>query len=217
MQVSSETLRGTYLEKLFEAYPGYKPEDFFALICCGDDLENPYDGWSGFAACPVFADAIPDYYLFFGDFPNSLAEYENVPEFSIQRGVSKVAAFDELVSYLTSHSDNPVLISSNADTWLKPIMLAAVEGSTSGPWNAQFVCLRKLYSFVYCESDFSCRPPYLGQCFNTAPDLPQRFGLYTMARSLGINVPNCSSKPVHRAKTTAAVASDRLLSPYPSK
>ena len=213
MQISSEVLAGTYLQKLLQDFPDYRPEDFWSLICSGSDLNHPYDGWSGVVAVPLFSDAVP-FELFFGEFPDTLAAYENIPRFMISEDVSKLQAFSELRSYIDSITDHPVFISANAARWCLPIVTEAVTRDSGGPWNAQLICLRDLYSHISKELPV-IGSTYIGDVFGLAPALPTRFGLQAIASALDKKVPDSTNKAMHRAKLTAEAACALLTKQYP--
>lgn len=215
MSPSSEALTGTYLAELLSLFPTYKPSDFFAVVCCGDNLNEPYDGWHGIVAVPVFDEGVSSFSLFFGDFPDSLAEYENLASFRISGDVTKYRAFSEFRQYVGGISDSPVFISSNADTWLGKILKGATLDDPEGPWNYQCVCLRQLYGTT-SKHEPLFRTSYIGQLLRNARPLPKTFGLHKMAESLGIVVPCTADKVTHRAKLTAEVAKKCLLKDYPS-
>lgn len=212
MSTVSEVLTGTYLEKLLIKYPEYAPGDFWSLICCGYDLKHPYEGWAGIVAVPIFSDQSP-FELFFGEFPESLEQYENVPKWQIRYDVSKLQAFSEFRSYVDSISKSPVFISANAKTWALPIINEAVRNDVTGAWNAQLVCLRDLYSITNSEMKLY-NSTFLGDAFSHAPKLPRTFGLHAIAQALGLTVPDSSNKARHRAQLTALCASSCLEHEY---
>ena len=213
MQTGSPILDGTYMQKVIQLFPEYTTNDFWSLILCGADLDDPYRGWSGFVAAPIFSDLQP-LELFFGDFPDSLAQYENIPPYRISRDVSRSQAFSELRSFFESISDHPVFVSSNAARWSVPIITQAVQNSVEGPWNAQIVDLRDLYSITREEIPLR-GTRYLGELFTQAPPLPKRFGLNAIASALDVSVPDSSTKALYRARLTAEVAVSCLTSQYP--
>lgn len=214
MPTGSEILDDSYLGELVSRFPDYKAEDFWALICCGSDLHHPYNGWAGVVALPVFSTERP-FELFFGDFPDSLAQYENVPDYHINRDMSKLSAFSEFRSFMDACTDNPVFISANANTWALKIVNEAVRLDSSGAWNAQLICLRDLYSLTKSSGDL-CSSDFIGSAFRFAPSLPKRFGLHAIADALNINEPDSSNKAMHRARLTAAVSRKCLNMTYPS-
>ena len=215
MSTSSEVLGDSYLDELLSRYSDYSPSDFWSLICCGTDLHHPYEGWAGVVACPIFDPEIRQYELFFGEFTESLAQYENLMRCRINEDISKIQAFSEFRSYIESVSDHPVFISANAHTWALRIVNDAVAADASGPWNAQLICLRDLFSTVRNHGKIS-RSQFIGSAFGMAPSLPKRFGLHAIANELNISVPESSDKATHRAALTAAVAKHCLEQTYPS-
>ena len=213
MSTGSEVLSGTYLHKVIQLFPEYRPEDFWSLIFCGDNLDAPYDGWSGVVAAPVFSSAQP-YERFFGEFKDSLAQYENVPSWRINYDVSRVQAFSEFRSFITSNTEHPVFISANAASWALPILTEAVNLDVAGYWNAQLICLRELYSMTHAEQPL-LRSEYLGELFTTAPKVPKRFGLHAISDALRVQVPNSGTKAMYRALLTAKCAESCLNAQYP--
>lgn len=213
MPTGGTVLEGTYMQKLLQLFPDYVAEDFWSLVFCGDDLDNPYNGWSGYAAVPLFSDRDP-VELFFGDFSDSLAQYENVPSYAVCRDISKTQAFSELRSFFEAVSDHPVFISANAGSWPLPIITEAVNRCVEGPWNAQLICLRDLYSATRDEIPI-LGTSYVGDVFSHAAKLPKRFGLRAIAAALDVDVPNPSNQVMYRARLTAKAASSCLLKQYP--
>ena len=215
MPIGSEVLDGSYMGELLSRFPAYTEEDFWALICCGSDLHHPYDGWSGVVAIPIFSARYRPFELFFGDFPDSLAQYENVPDYLVNRDISKYQAFSEFRSFIEACTDNPVFISANASTWALKIVNEAVRLDSSGAWNAQFICLRDVYSLTRSSGDL-CSSEFIGSAFRLAPALSKRFGLHAIADALDISEPDSSNRALHRARLTAAVSRRCLDMTYPS-
>ena len=204
---------GSYFEVLQQRFPKLKPQDVWSLICCGSDLHHPYDGWAGIVAYPVYSDARP-FTLFFGDFTEQLMQWENVPEFRIERGTSKSQAFSEFRSYIGTETENPVFISANAATWALRIMQDAMHLDAQGTWNAQLICLRDLYSKIVNRIELK-QSDFIGQAFQQAPPLPKTFGLHKIGAALDISVPELSDKATQRAQLTAECAYTLLEKPYP--
>lgn len=206
---------GTYLDVLTSS-ANINCEDLVVLICCGGNLEDPYAGWSGWVVSKVYG-PLGAQSLFFGDFPESLMEYENIPEFSIDRSVSKAEAFRKLKTVVTTWLGvkNPVFIAANADKWIKPILQQAASNDVD-PWRYDCLDLRKLYSAVSRLRTLTTENVLqASDCFRSVPDLPQKFGLYAMAGSLGVSANFCGDKATHRAQTTREVASKLLEHKYP--
>lgn len=217
MSTGSEDIRdikGTYIGELLDYKSEYRITDFWALVCCGWDLHHPYEGWSGYVAVPVFADA-PTIELYFGDFPNSLAEYENVPDYLVNRSVSKLSAYDQLCSHIMSVSNNPVFISANADTWSRRILSSAAQESSGHSPEFDHICVRKLYSLVNSEELIAKGGSQLSDVFSLAKPLSKRFGLHAIAEAMHIHTPCNSTKPLHRAQLLQLLSAELLLSPYP--
>lgn len=211
--VCKDVAPGSYFKTLQQQFPKLAPQDVWALICCGSDLHHPYDGWAGIVAYPVYSDARP-FTLFFGDFTEQLMQWENVPEFRIERATSKMQAYAEFKTYITSVTEQPVFISANAATWAMRIIQQAAALDVQGAWNAQFVCLRDLFSKIKTKSELSS-VEFIGQAFRGAPALPKTFGLHKIAADLSVDVPEVSDKATHRAKLTAECAYKLLEKPYP--
>lgn len=161
MSSGDEGVARSYIDALLGMYDKYRREDFFSLIMCGADLDNPYDGFSGICCSGVFSDFC--YQSYFGDFSEDLMSYENVAEFLIDRTKSKLLAFQEFVTAISSVSKNPVFISSNGDTWVLPIIQKAHEllPSPDGFSDYQVLDLRKLYSFT-TSGKKRFESPYIG-------------------------------------------------------
>lgn len=216
MSISSKVLEGTYLDFLTTQHSKYTEKDFWALICCGYDLHHPYEGWSGIVAVPVFSDQDISYELYFGDVPDSLAQYENLPGYRVSRDCSKAQAFSEFREFMQTQSSNPVFISANAKTWALPIIREAIEKDCSGEWDVQLICTRNLYSLTAIHGELSNSCEFIGQAFTDAPPLPRRFGLQQIASTMGVSIPDNGIKALHRARQTAKVAELCLSKVYPS-
>jgi hypothetical protein len=209
-------MSGSYFEALQQRFPKLKPQDVWSLICCGSDLHHPYDGWAGIVAYPVYSDARP-FTLFFGDFTEQLMQWENVPEFRIERGTSKLQAFSEFRTYIGTETENPVFISANAATWALRVLQGAMHMDAQGTWNAQLICLRDLYSKTVNRLEFNKQLDFVGQAFQQAPSLPKTFGLHKIGAVLDISVPELSDKATQRAQLTAECAYKLLEKPYPAE
>lgn len=208
-------MSGSYFEALQQRFPKLKPQDVWSLICCGSDLHHPYDGWAGVVACPVFDVSIKPFTLFFGDFSEQLMQWENVAEFCIERGTSKQQAFSDFRTYISSVSDNPVFVSANAATWALRVINDAVKLDTTGPWNAQLICLRDLYSTVVNKGELN-EVDFIGQAFCGAAPLPKTFGLHKIAEALSVDTKQLGDKATHRAQLTAECTRKLLERQYPA-
>lgn len=204
---------GTYFRELQSRFPQLQPEDMWSLICCGSDLHHPYEGWAGVVAYPIYAEAAP-FTLFFSEFTEQLMAWENVPEFRIEHTTSKVQAFADFRAYITSVTTSPVFVSANAATWALRVIQDAVRNDSGGPWSAQLICLRDLYSRV--SNHLPLQPgDFIGQSFQHAPPLPKTFGLHKIAAVLDVNIPELSDKATHKAQLTAACSYKLLEEAYP--
>ena len=212
--ISKTVAVGSYFKALQQDFPGLDPGDIWSLVCCGSDLHHPYEGWAGIVAYPVYSDARP-YTLFFGDFTEQLMQWENVPEFRIARATSKVQAFADFRTYINSVTSNPVFVSANAATWAMKIIQEAAQSDTQGAWNAQFICLRDLYSKIVNKHELE-PVKFIGQAFRGAPALPKTFGLHKIAAALSVEVPEMSDKATHRAQLTAECGYTLLERVYPT-
>ena len=120
MSISSENL--SYLGKLQQLFPAvFKKENIWALVCVGDNLDDPCEGWSGFSLVNVYEVATP-FDIFFGHMSEKLMTYENIAPFHLLTGMSKAEAFRMLRDIITTASKSPVIVSSNAHTWVEPIL-----------------------------------------------------------------------------------------------
>ena len=214
MSVSSAELKGTYLGKLLDIHSDYTPDDFWALVCCGSDLNDPYAGWAGYVAIPVFSGE-PEVELYFGEFPDSLAEYENVPDFYIRRSVSKLQAYDELRSCVSTLSQRPVFMSANAATWASKILQEADRHAATVGWEVSHLCIRDIFSVVSSDALLAKSGSSIGNAFALATPLPKRFGLNAIADRLDITAPFSSTKALYRARLLKQVAENLLMRPYP--
>ena len=211
--ISKTMMSGSYFEALLSNFPALDPKDVWSLICCGSDLHHPYEGWAGIVAYPVYSDARP-FTLFFGDFSEQLMQWENVPEFRVERGTRKLQAFSEFRSYIGTETSSPVFVSANASTWALRVLQEAMRLDTQGPWNAQLICLRNLYSTVFNRIELK-KSDFIGQAFQHAPALPKTFGLQKIAAAIEITVPELSDKATHRAQLTAECSYKLLERAYP--
>lgn len=205
----------TYLDKLLNLFPSYKKSDFFSLILCGTDLENPYAGLSGICCDSVFDESL-SFRSYFGDFPDSLIQYENVAEFLIDRSKSKLAAIQEFFVRVSSLSENPVFISSNGGTWTLPALQSANDNLMvlDRLEKFQVLDLRKLYSFVTnkkTEFQFS----FLGKSMDDCPSIPKTFGLFRMAGVWDIRVPDSGTKAEQRSRLTAELSAALFREKFP--
>ena len=198
MPPSGENL--TYGNKLKELFPKLLYEaNIWALICVGDNLDDPAAGWSGFSLVPVFSDATP-LNLFFGNMPEKLMEYENIAPFNLSTGVSKAEAFRVLRDVVSPENHTPVLISANAHTWVQPILDSFREQDTQ-PFTPITICLRDFYSAVKEQMPITADSPF--KLFQDAPKLANKFGLYRIAEALKVTSPFTPTKAEQRALITA--------------
>ena len=192
----------TQLDHLIDKFPDVKPENIYAIVCCGDNLDNPYDGFCGLAVVPVFGDNAPCFEAYFGDFSEKLMQYENVPEYAIRRDLSKSNVLSALDGKFFDQS--PLFVSANADKWAAAILeKAAEEGFWSQPVNV--ICLRKLYS-AHADSLSAKSAAKVAYAYAHAKNLPMKFGLHRIAERLDVTHPNLGSSVVHRAIITAKCA-----------
>lgn len=196
---------GTYLEALLSRYDKYKPEDFFSLIFCGTDLTNPYAGLAGICCDSIFGDF--RFRSYFGDFPDSLMQYENVADFLIDRAKGKALAVQEFFAEINSISKNPVFISSNASTWALPVLQDA--NASLAPLDRlgdfQVIDLRNVYSFIVNKRG-SFKGEYIGSSMADCPSVPKTFGLYRMAAACDIHEAKSGTNAEQRSKTTAVLS-----------
>ena len=143
-------------------------------------------------------------------------QWENVPEFRIERGTSKIQAFSDFRTYITSVTNNPVFVSANAATWALRIFQEAIRLDTQGPWNAQLICLRDLYSKTENRLALE-RTGYIGQAFQKSPPLPKTLGLHKIGLVLGVEVPELSDKATYRSQLTAECAYRLLERVHPEE
>lgn len=206
----------TYLEALIKRYDKYKKEDFFSLICCGTDLNNPYAGLAGICCDSVFGDF--RFRSYFGDFPDSLMQYENVADFLIDRTKSKALATQQFFAEISAISKNPVFVSSNASTWALPALQAANEALAplDRLQDFQVMDLRNLYSFIVNgRAKFSGE--YIGSSMRDCPPVPRTFGLHRMAAACEVYESKSGTNAEQRSRITAALSRDLLERDFPER
>lgn len=193
----------TYIDDLINKYPEVNIDNIYSLVCCGDDLEDPLAGLCGIVAVPVFGGSSPRFEAYFGDFSEKLMQYENVPEFLINRSIGPLNAmtvFDAAFKGL-----KPLFISAGADKWAGKILSDAAEAGALHESSTDVICLRKMYSAYKGEMSASknSKPSY---AYSNAPNLPLKFGLHKIAEALSVHCPNMGSNALHRARLTAMCA-----------
>lgn len=192
----------TQLDHLVDKFPDVKPEDIYSIVCCGENLDDPFEGLCGIAVVPVFGDSAPVFEAYFGDFSEKLMQYENVPEYAIRRDLSKLNVLSALDGKF--FGQNPLFISANADKWAAAILeRASEEGVWAQPVNV--ICLRKLYS-AHADSLLAQNAAKVSYAYAHAKNLPMKFGLHRIAERLGVTHPNLGSNVAHRAIITAKCA-----------
>ena len=190
-----------HLDCLIDKFPEVSPENIYAIVCCGENLDNPYEGLCGLAVVPIY-ETSACFEAYFGDFSEKLMQYENVPEFAIRRDISKLNALSALDGKFLGQS--PVFISANADKWAGAILeKASEEGYWSQPVNV--ICLRKLYS-AYSDELKAQSASKVGFAYAHAKNLSTKFGLHRIAEKLGVTHPNLGNNVIHRAILTAKCA-----------
>lgn len=176
--------------------------DIYSFIVVSSNLDDPFDGWSGVALKQVFGDK--NYQIYFGDFPDELAAFENVPEFVINRRLSKTSAADMLRSWISENiKDDIIAVSSNAKSWLLPFVkdFKALTNMNINLWD-----LRDMYSLHKDEVGINNFGPVFS-AFSNAKALPKTFGLRSIADSMSIfNIPKLGIQPEYRASLTAKIA-----------
>ena len=206
----------THIEALTAKYDKYRKEDFFSLIFCGTDLKNPYAGLAGICCDSVFGDF--RFRSYFGDFPDSLMQYENVAEFLIDRNKSKSLAVQQFFAELQPISKNPVFISSNASTWALPALQDA--NNALAPLDRlqefQVMDLRNLYSFIVNRRD-KFRGEYIGSSMSDCPAVPKTFGLYRMASACDVHESKSGTNAEQRSRLSAALSRELLTREFPAK
>lgn len=193
----------TYLDDLLDKYPEVNMQHIYSLVCCGEDMDDPLAGLCGMVAVPVFGDNTPKFEAYFGDFSEKLMQYENVPEFAINRSIGPLNALT--VFDATFMNTNPLFISAGAEKWAGKILTDAVAAGVLGESNTQVLCLRKLYSAFKDElkATNSSKPCF---AYAHAANLPLKFGLHKIAEKLAVTCPNLGSNVLHRARLTAMCA-----------
>ena len=207
---------GTYIATLLSKYDKYKPEDFFSLIFCGTDLNNPYSGLSGICCDSVFGDF--RFRSYFGDFPDSLMQYENVADFLIDRTKGKSLAVQEFFTEVNSISKNPVFISSNASTWALPALQEANAALAPLDRLADFqvIDLRNVYSFIVNKRD-TFKGEYIGSSMYDCPAVPRTFGLHRMAAACDVHEQKSGTNAEQRSRLTASLSKELLTREFPRK
>ena len=146
--------------------------------------------------------------MFFGNMSDQLLEFENIAPFMIERSVTQAEAYRVLSDIVGTSGRSPVIVSSNAHTWVKPI-LEKFEDTV--PFKPTLVCLRDLFSAISAKAKIPDKPTAL---FQDAKKLPQKFGLFKIAEKLGVNAGFCPTKAQHRVEVTAACVKALLKQPY---
>ena len=211
MSTSSKDL--SYGDKLKELFPKLLNEDnIWALICVGDNLDNPAMGWSGFSLVPVFQETAP-LNLFFGHMSEKLMAYENIAPFQLATGVSQSEAFRILRDVVSPENHTPVIISANAHTWIKPI-LEHFSAQDTQPFTPVIICLRDFYSATREQILADGDNPF--KLFQDAPKLNSKFGLYRIAEALNVKSQFTPTKAEQRAVLTAECVRRLWNAEYPS-
>lgn len=201
----------TYLDDLINKFPEIKLENIFSIVCCGENLEDPFEGLCGIAVVPVFFDPTAVFEAYFGDFSEKLMQYENIPEYQIRRDLSKLNVLSALDGKF--FGQNPIFVSANADKWAGQILEKSAElGIWTQPVNV--IDLRKLYSAFSGElkAQHSSKPAY---AYAHAKPLPMKFGLHRIAEKLSVTHPSLGNNVVHRAIITAKSAKKIFESDLP--
>lgn len=195
----------SYIEELKNTYD-IDDTDIYSMIVVSGNLKEPFNGWSGLALAQVFGDKT--YKIYFGDFPESLAAYENLQEFEINRRISKDSAALMFKSWISENIKKKfIVVSSNARYWTLPFILnlKSIINVDINSWD-----LKDIYSLKKDEGILDTFNA-IYNAFDYAKPLPKTFGLSSIAEATDIHMPKLGPQPVYRALLTARIA-EKLLS-----
>lgn len=196
----------SYLDDIKNKY-NLNEDNIYSIIVVGDNLEDPFGGWSGIVLKQVFGDK--KYKLYFGDFTENLAAYENLTELVINRRLSKDTAVQLLKLWIEENVNGDMVVaSSNAKSWVLPFIkefkrLSGIKTEIN-VWD-----LKDMYSVRTNDLELNLEGPVFS-VFKKAIPIPKTFGLRSIADSLSIWEPNLGEQPEYRSELTTKVIEEIL-------